>query len=122
MILRTLAAVLILAGFALPIESAADSPAEPRPDIQNRIEQLEKQIRELKALREKQQQKDARSLEIVEPCVAAVGARDVCSCLGENLPQGIDFVTYVRIMSPLKEEVGERVLEMVKGARERCVK
>ena len=120
--LRTLAACLILIVFASPVVNAADPPAEPRTELQNRIEQLEKQIRELKELREKQQQKDARTREIMEPCVAAVGAKEVCACLAENLPQGVDFITYVRIMSPLKDEVEKRVLEMVKAARERCVK
>lgn len=120
--LRTLAATIVLIGFTAPLAWAADPPAEPKPEIQDRIEQLEKQIRELKELREKQLEKDTRTRDIKEPCVAAVGAADVCSCLAENLPRGVDFVTYVRMMSPARDEVDKRVLEMVKAARERCVK
>ena len=122
MTLRTFAATIAFIGLAAPLAWGADPPAEPKAEIQDRIEQLEKQIRELKELREKQLEKDARTREIKEPCVAAVGVADVCSCLAENLPKGVDFVTYVRMMSPAKEEVDKRVLEMVKAARERCVK
>lgn len=122
MTLRTLAATIVLIGLASPLAWAAEPTAEPKAEIQDRIEKLEKQIRELKELREKQQEKDARTRDIKEPCVAAMGMADVCSCLAENLPRGVDFVTYVRMMSPAKDEVDKRVLEMVKTARERCVK
>ncbi|BEH11879.1 hypothetical protein GSUET_34910 [Geobacter sulfurreducens subsp. ethanolicus] len=122
MTLRILPLALILACLAAPGASAAEPAAENRGELQNRIEQLEKQIRELKELREKQQQKDVRAHEIQEPCIATVGMREVCSCLAENLPMGVNFAAYVRMVSAPKEGADERVLEMVKAARERCVK
>ncbi|MBE2889165.1 hypothetical protein [Geobacter anodireducens] len=122
MTLRILPLALILACLAAPGVLAAEPAADNRGELQNRIEQLEKQIRDLKELREKQQQKDARVREIQEPCIAAVGAREVCSCLAENLPMGVDFMAYVRMVSAPKEGADEQVLEMVKAARERCVR
>ncbi|AAR36735.1 hypothetical protein KIP69_16300 [Geobacter sulfurreducens] len=122
MTLRILPFALLLTCLAAPGVFAAEPAAENRGELQNRIEQLEKQIRELKELREKQQQKDVRVREIQEPCIAAVGMREVCSCLAENLPMGVDFTAYVRMVSAPKEGADERVLAMVKAARERCVK
>lgn len=122
MTLRILPFALFLTCLAALGVFAAEPAAENRGELQNRIEQLEKQIRELRELREKQQQKDARVREIQEPCIAAVGTREVCSCLAENLPMGVDFAAYVRMVSSPKEGTDERVLEMVKTARERCVK
>lgn len=71
-----------------------------------------------------------------DACFAAVGHKNFCKCLGENLPMMVFFQTYTRIVSMTKSEIIEasseqdktelqhlsKLIDKTRDVRDKCVK
>lgn len=63
-------------------------------------------------------------------CQKSVGSEKFCGCLANKLPLAVDFITYVKILSLTKDELGykdasaedKKIIDLTIEAREICVK
>lgn len=80
--------------------SANESDAAKQQQMIKKIEELEKQINELRSLKLK---KEALSVK-QEQCMKVVGIETYCTCVVEKLPTMVDYRQYVQILlTPAKE-------------------
>lgn len=105
----------------LMASSAAASP----DDLLEKINHLEQQIQELKALKE--QQKLVAEKE--DQCMKAVGRDKFCKCLADGLPRDISFEQYVHTLVTTKSKLGYDTMTPVQkitvdenlALREKCI-
>ena len=103
----------------------ASSPAEAQDDLLEKINLLEQQIQELKAL--KDQQKIAAEKE--DQCMNAVGRDKFCKCLANGLPHDITFEQYIHTLVTPKNKLGynsmtkdqKSTVDNLFELREKCV-
>jgi hypothetical protein len=103
----------------------ASSAAAAQDDLLDKINRLEQQILELKALKE--QQKIA--VEKEEQCMKAVGRDKFCKCLADGLPREINFEQYVHTLITSKSTLGyetmtpaqKRAVDETLELREKCI-
>lgn len=81
---------------------AADVAVRQQTELLEKIERLQKQIAELKTLK---QQKQALPVKR-DQCMKAVGVESYCSCVVEKLPAMIDFKQFVHILLTPALELG----------------
>lgn len=99
--------------------------AAQNDELLDKINRLEQQIQELKALKELQRVGAAKQ----EQCLKAVGREKFCSCLGESLPREVSFEQYIHTLVTPKEELGysgmtadqKKVVDTTIEVREKCV-
>ena len=103
----------------------ASSVAASPDDLIEKINRLEQQILELKALKEKQK----FSAEKEEQCMKAVGREKFCKCLADGLSRDITFEQYIHTLVTPKSELGyenmtpvqKNTVEETLALREKCV-
>lgn len=101
------------------------TPLHAQDSMQEKIQQLEQQIQELKEL--KAQQSVAKQK--TEQCLKAVGRDKFCICIGEKLPVEVSFEQYIHTLVTTKEELGyaamppeqKKMIDATLEAREKCV-
>ena len=76
--------------------------AASQDDLIEKINKLEQQIAELKALKEQQK----FSAEKEDHCMKAVGREKFCKCLADGLPSNISFEQYIHILVTTKSKLG----------------
>ncbi len=94
-------------------------------DMQEKIQQLEQQIQELKALKARQDVGKQKT----DQCMKAIGEEKFCGCIGTNLPAGVTFEQYVHTLVTTKDELGydamtpeqQKSVDDTLKARDRCV-
>lgn len=93
--------VVLLVLCVVPLCWGAEDPKK-QAELLEKIEQLQKQITELKALK---QQKQALPVKR-DQCMKAVGVESYCTCVVEKLPAMIDFKQFVHILLTPSLELG----------------
>lgn len=107
---------------AMLFSSAA---AASQDDLLEKINRLEQQIQELKALKEQQTYFAAKE----EQCMKAVGRDKFCKCVAQQLPREAGFELYVHTLINTKEKLGYAAMtpeqkssvDAILDVRERCV-
>lgn len=105
--------------------SFAVTPAFAQDDLLEKIERLEQQIQELKALKERQNINTEKS----EQCMKVLSRDKVCTCIGNNLPRSISFEGYVHTLLTSKAALGysemsqeqKNVIDATLDVREKCI-
>jgi hypothetical protein len=62
-------------------------------------------------------------------CMKAMGSEELCTCIADESPSGIDFVDYVRIVSSSKTDLkynalspnDKRLVDATRASRDKCV-
>ena len=80
----------------------AEGDPKKQAELLQKIEQLQKQIADLKALK---QQKQALPVKR-DQCMKAVGVESYCNCVVEKLPAMIDYKQFVHILLTPSLELG----------------
>lgn len=80
---------------------AAEDPKK-QAELLEKIEQLERQISELKALKLQKQAIPVKR----EQCMKVVGVESYCNCVVEKLPASIDYKQFVHILLTPAAELG----------------
>jgi len=100
--------------------------AEAAPnDLLEKINRLEQQIQELKALKEQQ----LVSEEKMDQCMKAVGRDKFCKCIADGLPPDVTFEQYVHTLITPKNKLGydtfttiqKKAVDDTIEMREKCV-
>ena len=91
----------LLVVFAASNVSAADDPKK-QAELLEKIQKLERQISELKALKLQKQALPVKR----EQCMKAVGVESYCSCVVEKLPANVDYQQFVHILLTPAAELG----------------
>lgn len=94
-------------------------------ELMEKINRLEQQIQELKALKELQK----FVVEKEEFCMKAVGREKFCKCIAAGLPREISFEQYVHTIGTPKEKLGydtmpleqKRDVDTTIELRDKCV-
>lgn len=94
-------------------------------DLLEKINRLEQQIRELKALKEQQMYFAAKE----EECMKAVGRDKFCKCVAQQLPREASFELYVHTMVTPKDKLGYATMtpeqkasvDAILEVRDKCV-
>ena len=116
-IIVTLSAVLILS-----VASVGGAIAGENDELLKKIEQLERQLQELKQIQ-------MSSGEKMEQCMAATGVKKLCDCLADKLPTDLTFEQYVHNVVTGKQDLGYDTMPAEKrknvdlsiAARDACV-
>lgn len=103
----------------------ASSAAASPDDLLEKINHLEQQIQELKALKEQQR----LVAEKEDQCMKAVGRDKFCKCLADGLPRDISFEQYVHTLVTTKSKLGYDTMTPVQkmtvdenlALREKCI-
>jgi len=94
-------------------------------ELMEKINHLEHQIQELKAIKEQQN----ISAEKEAQCLKAVDRKSFCKCVADNLPTNVNFETYIHILITPKDKLGydnmsieqKTSIDTVLSVREKCV-
>ncbi|RII30889.1 MAG: hypothetical protein CXR30_03530 [Geobacter sp.] len=94
-------------------------------DLMDKINRLEQQIQELKAIKAQQD----ISAEKETQCLKAVDRKSFCKCVSDNLPPSVNFETYIHILVTPKDKLGydsmsaeqKSAIDTVLAVREKCV-
>lgn len=115
--------LMLITAAALTTSAAAwAAPAADQDELLKKIDALEKQLQELKAMKQ-------ASLEKKGQCLSAVGAEKYCACLAEKLPREIGFEQYIHTAITTKEKLGydsltpeqKKLTDTILAARDACV-
>lgn len=114
--------VLFCAGTVFFSGSVGCAVAGSNDELLRKIEQLERQLRELKQVQKSSGAK-------MEQCMSATGVKNLCSCLTEKLPADITFEQYVHSVVGTKQELGydgmsveqRKLVDAAVAARDACV-
>lgn len=113
--------VLLLSSALMMSSSAVAAP----DNLVEKINILEQQIQELKALKEQQ----AVSAEKKDQCMNAFGREKFCSCVADGLSSGTTFEQYVHTLVTPKSKLGydtmttvqKKTVDDIISLRENCV-
>ena len=115
---RAVIAALIGALMAIPAPSRAASSQE---ELLKKIETLQQQLNELKALQKASAEKKSQ-------CMSTVGQEKFCACIAEGLPAEVGFEQYVHTVITPKEALGyggmtpeqKKGVDQVLAVRDKC--
>lgn len=96
--------VLSLVVLVLGVSSVSGAAEDPKKqaELLEKIEKLERQISELRALKLQKQSIPVKR----EQCMKAVGVESYCTCVVEKLPANIDYKQFVHILLTPAAELG----------------
>lgn len=102
--LLIMAFLLSIGTTAFSADPPAETPADPKKqaELLDKIEQLQKQIEDLKMLKQKKLTQAMKQ----DQCMRAVGVENYCNCVVEKLPANIDFKQFVHIVLSTSVELG----------------
>lgn len=114
--------VLMCGGMFFFAGSAGIAVAGSSDELLKKIEQLERQLKELKQVQKSSGEK-------MEQCMKATGVEKLCSCLKEKLPDELTFEQYVHNVVVTSQELGydgmsaeqRRKVDSAIVARDACV-
>ncbi len=91
---------IVLSGWALTLLSLAPVwAAGSQDELLKKIDALEQQLKELKALKMASGEKESH-------CMKAFGREKFCNCIAENLPREVGLEQYVHTVVTPKERLG----------------
>lgn len=97
-----LAAILMIASvFSFHAQAAELDPAKQQQMLQ-KIEELERQINELKSLKMKKETLPVKK----DQCMKVVGVETYCNCIVDSLPVMVDYRQFVQILLTPANEFG----------------
>lgn len=111
--------------FFVSIMLFSSAAAASQDDLLEKINRLEQQIQELKALKEQQIFFAAKE----EACLKAVGRDKFCKCVAQQLPREAGFELYVHTLITPKEKLGYAAMtpeqkasvDAILEVRDKCV-
>jgi hypothetical protein len=114
--------VLMCCGMFLFSGSVNLAVAGSNDELLKKIEQLERQLKELKQVQKSSSEK-------MEQCMKAIGVEKLCSCLKENLSDELTFEQYVHNVVSTRQELGydamaaeqRKKVDNAVAARDACV-
>ena len=92
-------AVIAILGCALMAVPAPSRAAGNQEELLKKIDTLQQQLNELKALQKASSEKKAH-------CLSAIGQEKFCTCIAEGLPAEVSFEQYVHTVITPKEGLG----------------
>lgn len=98
---RVLLMSVLLMAFVATTSWSAEDPKK-QAELLEKIEKLERQINELKALKLQKQSIPVKR----EQCMKVVGVEAYCTCVVEKLPANVDFRQFVHILLTSASELG----------------
>jgi len=99
---RVLLVVAALLAFGLPSACLAEEDPKKQAELLEKIEKLERQIGELRALKLLKQSLPVKR----DQCMKVVGVEGYCSCVVEKLPANVDYRQFVQILLTPAGELG----------------
>lgn len=90
---------IFIAGSVCPVAAANND------ELLKKIEQLERQLKELKQIQKSSSEK-------MEQCMKATGVEKLCSCLKERLPEELTFEQYVHNVVSTRQELGYEAMSV----------
>lgn len=96
--------VMALASLVLGLSAAGLAAEDPgkQAELLEKIEKLERQIGELRALKLQKQALPVKR----DQCMKVVGVEGYCTCVVEKLPANVDYKQFVHILLTPADELG----------------
>jgi hypothetical protein len=94
--------VAALLAFGLPSVCLAEDDPKKQAELLEKIEKLEQQINELRALKLLKQSLPVKR----DQCMKVVGVEGYCTCVVEKLPANVDYRQFVQILLTPAAELG----------------
>lgn len=94
--------LLLCLSLCIPLAQAAEPTPRQQQQLLDKIQEMEKQIAELKSLKLKKQSLPVKK----DQCMKVVGVEPYCACVTEALPAMVDYRQFVQILLTPAAEFG----------------